>query len=123
MKSPKKINTTITIQAKTTVQDVIDLSIDKIGAEKVVGVIRNICIQDALEKSCFPSSLLATKDDEEKANVGCALYYLKENFKECADKGAKMLTAKIEEAVANYRKREEGTFLLPLLFFFEYIHS
>lgn len=91
-------DTTIKIETKVNIADALYLSIDQIGAKRVVMSLLSICLRNTLEKSVFLSSLLATPKDEEQADVTAALYYLKHNWKECSDKGMKLLEKKTKEA-------------------------
>ncbi len=102
-KEPAKkehIDTTIKIEHALKSQDVIALAIDKIGPKRVLQIILSQCLMNTLEKSQFPSSLLATAEDEEKAEVTAALYYLLKggDWKKLSGKGMKMLSRKIEES-------------------------
>jgi len=86
------IDTNITLETKTRVRDVIALSIDKVGAKKVLDIILSQCLSETLERVASPlPTLLANEKDEEKADATAALYYLKKNWKECSDKGMKLL--------------------------------
>ena len=80
-----------------TVNDAIDLCINSVGVKKVLKIIRDICYSNTRQKCVFPSSLLATKKDEEMANAACALYYLENDWKEASDKGFKMLAKGTEK--------------------------
>ena len=67
------------------------MAINKIGPKKLIDIIRSQCLYDTLNATIFPSVMFATEKDEEKANVTSALYYLKKNWKEAANKGMKVL--------------------------------
>ena len=91
-------NYTLTIETQITVPRAVSMSINKVGAKKVIEIVRGFCLQNTLEKTSFPSSLLACPEDEEMADVVSALTYLKENWDECSKKGMKILTAKVKKA-------------------------
>lgn len=79
------------------VQDVIAMSIDKVGPKKVLDIILSQCLMNTLEKTAFPISVFANKEDEEKADVTAALHYLKQTWKESSNKGMKMLEQRVKE--------------------------
>lgn len=95
-KAKKNPQSFINVETKLRVADAIDLCIGKIGSRKVLEIIFSICFRNTLEKSCFPMSLLAIAEDEEMANVACALYYLKQNWEQVNSDGFKLLSDKIE---------------------------
>jgi len=76
--------------------------IDKIGAKNTVLRILGYCLYESLQKSSFPSVLLATSQDEDMADTSCALLYLKRNWKDCSKKGME----RIEEIIK--KKEIEG---------------
>jgi len=108
MKKPidkKPIDKTLKIETTVNIPSIINLAIDKIGAKEVLNVLLSQCLWDTLEKTQFPSCLLANKEDEETAQVTAVLYYaVKGPWKQLADKGTKMLAKKVKEA--NERKNQ-----------------
>jgi len=103
MKSKKPINTSLEYFTKVTLkaEDVIALAIEKFGAKKVIHIILGQCLWNTLEKCNFPSSIFATKSDEEKADTAAALYYLKKNWERSSKEGMRLL----EELAVEARKK------------------
>jgi hypothetical protein len=93
----KKIDTSFQIPVTLKAEDVISLAIEKTSPKKVINIILGQCLWNTLEKCRFPSNFFATKEDEEKADATAALYYLKKNWKECSDKGMKMLVELVKK--------------------------
>ena len=87
----------IKIETELRIQDVLALSIEKVGPKRILDIIFAQCWLNTIESCTFPANLLATKEDEEKADVAAALYFLKHTWKSSADKGMKMLKKKVEE--------------------------
>lgn len=87
----EKPDTTFKYEISLKAENIIDLAIEKIGPKRVLNIIFGQCLMNTLEKTTFPMSVFANKEDEEKADVTAALYYLRKNWKASADKGIKML--------------------------------
>lgn len=96
-----KIDTNISIEHVVDFKIILDLAIDKLGPKKVLDIIFAQCFYNTLEKCSFPSSLLATNRDEEKADVTAALYYLRKNWKSASEKGLKLMSEKIKNHTLN----------------------
>jgi hypothetical protein len=91
---------TINFENKVRVSDAIYMSIDKVGAKKVLKYIMSLCLRDSFNSCRFPMSLLATKQDEEKAEVASLLFCLmndEKEFKKVSDEGMKMIDRKLKE--------------------------
>lgn len=97
VREEKPVDYAITLEAKTTVQDMLGRSIDKVGPKKILHMMRGFCFRNTIEHSTFPCSLLATAKDEEQADTFAALYYLNKNWDECSKKGMKLIKAKMKE--------------------------
>lgn len=99
MKNTKPIAATIKIKMehKLKVADVIAMLIDKVGAKKVLDFIFAQCLMNTLEKTTFPGSIFANKNDEEMANVTALLYYVRKNQKQASNEGMKLLEQVVKE--------------------------
>lgn len=99
MKTNPNPNATFEVKTSLKTKDAIALAIDKVGPKMVLQIMLSQCLWNTLEKTQFPSSMLATGVDEEKAEVAASLYYLlKGHWKEVSDKGTKMLIRKAKKA-------------------------
>lgn len=109
-KTEKKItrkDLEIEISQKVDSLSVIDLLIDKIGAKAFLRIVGGLLIRQTMEKAVFPSSVFATSKDEDKANAATALFFLKNHWKECSDKGMKEFSVKMEQARKEQEKRDQ----------------
>lgn len=88
---------------------VIDLLIDKIGAKAFLRVVGGRLLRQTMDRSVFPSAFFATQKDEDKAETATALFFLKNHWKECSDKGMKEIEAKMKEAREKQEKEEQIT--------------
>ena len=97
----EKLDTTVKIQSSFKGEDLLALTMDKIGPKRTLDIMFCQCLRDTLETAQFPSIMLASGKDEENADVTAALYYLRKNWKTAADKGMKMLAKNMKKHYKN----------------------
>lgn len=100
---PERMVLKQTQEIDTDIPNFLDAAIDKYGAKRLVLAIGHIALWKGLEKSCFPSNLLATKKDEDVARDATAILYLREHWDEASKKGMKIFERKQKE----YHERKE----------------